>query len=78
MDGDLKFLVYDSLKRKYENVKKEEAKRFEKYEVSLNKFGSYSCLQVAGLMELRSDSLKTLQQQLLDRRRKLISKYTEY
>ena len=22
MDGDLKFLVYDSLKRKYENVKK--------------------------------------------------------
>ena len=32
MDGDLKFLVYDSLKRKYENVKKEEAKRSEKYE----------------------------------------------
>ena len=78
MDGDLKYLVYDSLKRKYENVKKEEAKRSEKYEVSLNKFGGYSCLQVAGLMELRSDSLKTLQQQLLDRRRKLISKYTEY
>ena len=59
-------------------MKKEEAKRSEKYEVPLGKFNGYSCLQITGLMELRPDSLKLLQHKLLERRKQLIGKYTEY
>lgn len=78
MDGDLKFLVYDSLRRKYNSVKREKARASERYEVSESKFNGYTSMQVTGLMELRPDSIKLLQQQLLDRRKQLLQKYSEY
>lgn len=78
MDGDLKFLVYDSLKKRYENRKREQTKKNERYEVPLEKFNGYNDLQIMGLMELRQGSLKHLEEELSERRKQLLKKYSQY
>lgn len=75
MDHELKFLVYDSLRRKYqEAINKQKEGKADKYEISYSKWLAFSMMQMIGFMELHPHVWKILEDTGLKKIKDLLTK----